>query len=325
MPRPPEAINERLMSKVSSMYYHHNYNQQEIADRLHLSRPKVSRLIKQAHEHGIVQITVISPDGNFVDLETSLEERYELKEVLVVETDETDFEENGTFLKKQLGVAAAHYLLRTISDGDTLGITWGTTLQAMIEAMQSKPTKDVHVVQTLGGVGPPEARSHAAELSRRLSHLLNCSLTLLQAQGIVSNKQAREVLMTDRQVQAAFDLFSDINTAYVGIGALTTNPVLMKDDLAIPQNIYHELVEAGAVGDIALRFFDENGKKIVTSMEDRLLGISFEELEKVETVVGIAGGKRKINAIRGALKGHLIDVLITDHKTAEHLIEHSKK
>src|SRR5699024_10257889 len=107
--------------KVSSMYYDQNCTQQVIADRLHLSRPKVSRLLKQAKEKGIVQISVSSSNGSFVDLEHALEEKFSLKEALVIESDAF---ESSKIIKRQIGSAAATYLQRTISDGDIIGLTW---------------------------------------------------------------------------------------------------------------------------------------------------------------------------------------------------------
>lgn len=320
MPRPSDSVDIRLISKVSLLYYHHELTQQEIADRLILSRPKVSRLLKQARKQGLIQVSVSVPSGNFVDLELRLERKFQLKEALIVETGVPVPGRDNRALKQQLGIAASRYLHRTISDGDTIGVTWGTTLQAMIEAMQPKPSRDVHVVQTLGGVGPPEARAHAMDISRRLSQLLDCRLTLLPAPGIVDHVEARQVLLSDRRVKAAIELFDKINTLYVGIGALRTNPVLRAGSHEISEELLKEILKSYAVGDIGLNFFKADGEKAETVIHDLVIGMSFDILKNIETVVGIAGGKEKFEPILGALKGELIDVLITDQQTAEKLI-----
>lgn len=317
MLRANKSIENRLLSKVSSMYYEQKYNQQEIANRLHLSRPKVSRLLKQAREIGIVQISVLSPNNSFVELENALEDTYHLKEALIVDSEE---EISDKIIKKQIGSAAADYLHRTISEGETIGVTWGTTLQAMVDAMPSKQVDNTHVVQALGGVGPPEAKAHATDISRRLSQLLKSKLTLLPAPGIVDSKEAKQVLLADRKVKGALDLFSTIDTLYVGIGALKTNPVLDRDHEELPPKLYEKITHSNAVGDIALRFFDKNGKEIDSPLKDLVIGISIEELKKIKTVVGIAGGSQKVDVIHGALKNNLIDVLITDQQTAQKLV-----
>lgn len=314
------SIDFRLISKVSSLYYYQDLNQQEIANRLHLSRPKVSRLLKRAREEGIVQISVLSPESSFLELETQLENKFGLKEVLIVESNLSGQQGDISILKRQIGLATANYLQRTISEGDVLGVSWGTTLQALIDTMQPKPTENIHVVQLLGGVGPPEDRAHAAEISRRLSQLIDSRLTLLQAPGIVGSVEAKNILLSNRQVKSALELFPDVTIAFVGIGAIDTNPIFDKESSDITTSLYQEINDSKAVGDIALNFFDVEGQEVDTSLKDLLIGISFEELKNIETVVGVAGGLEKVNAIRGALKGKYIDVLITDNLVAEKLM-----
>jgi DNA-binding transcriptional regulator LsrR (DeoR family) len=312
-----QSVENRLLSKVSSMYYDQNYNQQEIANRLHLSRPKVSRLLKKAREKGIVQISVVSPSGSFVDLEKSLEEKFDLQEALIIDADD---HVSTKGIKRQIGTAASDYLHRTVSDGEIIGVTWGTTLQAMVDTMPPKTINNVHIVQALGGVGPPEAKAHATDISRRLSQLLKCKLTLLPAPGIVGSIEAKEVLLSDRQVKGALDLFSKIDTLFVGLGAIKTNPVLDKDSNEIPPQVYEKIMNSDAVGDIALHFFNIDGKEVETKLKDLVIGISIEEMKQIDTVVGIAGGKEKTEVIYGALHGKLIDVLITDHQTGKEIL-----
>ncbi|WP_310685921.1 sugar-binding transcriptional regulator [Aliifodinibius sp. S!AR15-10] len=318
MPKNRNSIDVRLLSKVSALYYEQDYNQQEIATRLQLSRPKVSRLLKRAREKGIVQISIVTPNSNFVELENALEKRFGLKEVVLVEADE---KMSAQTIKRQLGSAAAEYLHRTIKVGDLIGVTWGTTLQAMLDAMQPKSISDLHVVQALGGVGAPEAKAHAADISRRLSQALDARLTLLPAPGIVGSVEAKEVLLNDRQVKSTVEKFSQIDTLYVGLGALHTNPVLTKDTQEISEEVCDEVMNSEAVGDIALRFFDINGNEVDTTLKDLVIGVSPEEMMAIDTVVGIAGGQDKAEVIHGALNGKNIDVLISDSLTARRILE----
>ncbi len=318
MPRTKDPIDVRLLSKISSMYYNQKYNQQEIADRLRLSRPKVSRMLKQARKQGIVQITVVTPNSNFVELENALEKKFGLKEAILVESD-SDI--SADMIKRQIGSAAARYLDRTVNEGDVIGVTWGTTLQAMVDSMQPKPIDNLHIVQALGGVGPPEAKAHAADISRRLSQLLGAKLTLLPTPGIVGSVQAKQILMDDPQVKNTLKLFSKIDSLYVGIGALETNPVLNGKSEEISESICQEIFDSEAIGDIALRFYDSNGKEVDTTLKDLVIGVSPEEMMQIETVVGIAGDLKKAKVIHGALVGKNINVLISDSMTAEKVLE----
>jgi DNA-binding transcriptional regulator LsrR (DeoR family) len=315
--------DRQLMSKVSYLYYLRELKQRQIADRLGLSRPKVSRLLKQAREAGIVQISVQVPEDNYVELESELEQRFGLEKVVITSSGGAPgTADNDILLKNKIGAAAASYLRRTVKDGDVLGVTWGTTLQAMMRSLHPVEASDAHVVQTLGGVGPPEAEAHAAELSRRLAQRLGARLTTIPAPGIVERPEVKDVLFSDRHIQAAWERFPDITTAYVGIGALDTNPIF-EDDPNVSQQDYDALSAKGAVGDIALRFFNADGKPVETPFNNRLIGITLEQLTQADRVVGVAGGPRKHDAIRGALRGGLVDVLVTNRGVATQLVEHA--
>lgn len=325
MARPNDLINTRLISKVSLLYYNLDLTQQQIAKRLNLSRPKVSRLLKQARDLGIVKITVEIADDKYIDEEAELEKKYKLKEVIIVDLEYTDSGATAHALKLQLGKAGARYLQRTISENDVIGMSWGTTLSAMIETIVPISTKEVEVVQMLGGVGAPEAKEHTIGITRRLAQLLNTRSKLLQAPGIVSNPETKKVLLADRKVTEVMELFPSINTAFVGIGALTTNPFLRKKNPELPTDIQTEILNTDAVGDICLNFFNVYGKAVDTRFNELFIGISLEELKNIETVVGIAGGEEKFDAILGALNGKHINVLITDQKTARKLNELDKQ
>ncbi len=250
-------------------------------------------------------------------MENALEKKYGLKEILITGSDEL---EAGESVKRQIGIIASNYFNRSVNRGDTVGVSWGTTLQAMVDVMRPRQIEDLHIVQTLGGVGPPEAKAHATDISRRLSQLFNCRLSLLPAPGIVGSREAKEVLITDSQVKTTLDLFSQIDTLFVGLGAIKTNPILDKKNGEIQSHLYNDITNSKAVGDIALHFIDLNGNEVDSKVKDLTIGISIEEMKQINTVVGIAGGSEKINIIRGALKGKLIDVLITDYQVAELLL-----
>lgn len=319
MARSNDSIDIHLIRKVSILYHHHNFTQQQIANRLQLSRPKVSRLLKEAKNRGYIQISINIPNDSFVELETTIEKKYGLDEVVITEINPLANKSSDKLIKKQLGAAAAKYLQRTISQNSVLGLTWGTTLQAMVDEMQPVSAQNLHIVQTLGGVGPPEENTHAMDISRRLSQLLNSRLTLLPAPGIVESYETKKVLLADRKVNAALNLFPKIKTAFVGIGALKTNPVLQKESSEISSKIQNEILKSNAVGDIGLNFFDIDGNEVELEFQNLFIGMSLLELKKVETVVGIAGGEEKYTAILGALRGNFINVLITDYLTAKQL------
>jgi DNA-binding transcriptional regulator LsrR (DeoR family) len=250
-------------------------------------------------------------------LEDALQSAFALREAIVV--DSIDDEDQ---LVKDLGAASAFYLETTLKPTDVVGISsWSAALLAMVESMHPNArAAGASVVQILGGIGNPGAEAHATQLTRRLAQLLSGPATLLPAPGVVGSADARRVMLRDRYVQAAVELFKSVTVALVGIGAVEPSKLLATSGNVFSPHELRQLSRRGAVGDICLRFFDESGGPVVTPLNDRVISIELEALRRVPRIVGIAGGRRKLAAIRGALAGRWINVLITDRLTAERLL-----
>jgi DNA-binding transcriptional regulator LsrR (DeoR family) len=307
----------RLMIKVARLYHEHNVLQPEIARRLHISQARVSRLLKQAAAEGIVRVTVVVPEGMRTGLEEALEERYGLREAVVVECFDTS--ESG--IAHDLGTATAAYLEASLTGGDVVGVSsWSATLLAAVDAMRRIPRAAAErVVQLVGGTGNPAAEGHAAHLTQRFAELTGAKPTFLLAPGIATSPQAREALMQDQYVQEAISAHDEVTLGLVGIGALEPSTLLQSSGNIFSERELAALGERGAVGDVCLRFFDANGSPVASEVDRRVIGVTLEQLRRVERSVGVAGGARKYAAIRGALLGGWVNVLITDHVTAERL------
>ena len=314
MPRIDEL---RLMGKVARMYYRDGLRQVQITERLNIHQSTVSRLLKRAEKEGIVRVTLTMPSGLHPELEDALQSAYRLREAIVVDTGDQE-----DLIARDLGAAAAFYLETTLKPRDVIGISsWSAALLAMVEAIHPGPRAGgAQVVQILGGIGSPSAELHATQLTRRLANLLGAVATLLPAPGAVGSADARRVMLKDRYVQEALALFKTITIALVGIGAVTPSKMLAASGNVFSAKELKSLSDRGAVGDICLRFFDANGVPVITPLNERVIAIELSDLKQVERVVGIAGGRRKFDAIRGALRGRRINVLITDKGTAERLV-----
>jgi DNA-binding transcriptional regulator LsrR (DeoR family) len=310
---------QRLMTKVARLYYERGLRQTEIVKRLDISQPTISRLLKRAHDEDIVRITISAPYGTHPELEDALETAYGLKEATVVDAaSEVDEEIN-----RSLGAASAFYLETTLKPKELIGISsWSATLLAMVNAMHTMPrVSGVRVLQILGGVGNPGAEVHATHLTRRLAALVGGEAVFLPAPGVTGSAKARRVLLDDRFTNESLQLFGKVTMALVGIGALEPSRLLAESGNVFDAAELRQLKAAGAVGDICLRFFDANGRQVKTALNDRVIGMELDQLKCAFRSVGIAGGKRKYRAIRGALTGGWINVLITDRATAARLIK----
>lgn len=311
------AAERRLMVRVARLYHQAGLSQAQIAARLDLSQPTVSRLLARAQAGGIVRVSVSVPPGAWPELEEALQARYGLKEAIVVDSTA----EEGDGLLRDLGAAAAHYVETTLKRGEVIGISsWSATLLAMVNAMRplARPT-EATVLQILGGVGSPVAEQHATHLTQRLARLVDGEARLLPVPGVVGSAQARRILLGDPFVAEATALFERVTLALVGVGALEPSRLLASSGNVFSAAELARLDARGAVGDICLRFFDEGGAP-VTDLDDRVIGMGLAQLRRVRRAVAIAGGARKRAAIRAALRGRWINVLVTDRQTAQHLL-----
>jgi DNA-binding transcriptional regulator LsrR (DeoR family) len=298
------------------MYYEQDHTQKAIAERLDLSQATVSRLIQRAQQAHIVRTSVSIPSGAFPELEEELQARYGLNQAIVVDTIDED-----SHILRDIGSAAAFYLEATLRKGDVIGISsWSATLLAMVDAMQNLPRSvSAEVVQILGGMGSPGSEVHATQLTRRLARLTNGPPAFLPAPGLVASEETRRALMQDPYVAETFRRFDQVTVALVGIGGVQPSQMLANSGNAFVADEIEMLRRHGAVGDICLRFFDRHGKPVRTSLDERVMAIELSQLRRVRRSIGVAGGRRKLDAIRGALVGHWINVLITDRFTASRL------
>jgi DNA-binding transcriptional regulator LsrR (DeoR family) len=317
-------INElRLIARVAQMYHLEHRRQAEIAERLHLSQATVSRMLKRAEAEGIVRTSVIPPDGTFAQLEEELRQRFQLTEAIV--TDCT--EDRDDTIMARIGEAAAHYLETTLLSGDIIGVSsWSQTLLRMVDNIH--PLKNngraTYVVQTLGGMGDPSVQAHATHLTTRLARLIGGEPRLLPVQGVAPSKEARLLMLGDPFVRETMELYDRVSLAIIGIGAIAPSELLARSGNIFSPHELSALSDTGVVGEISLRFFNKDGVGIRTPLDERVIGMSIEQLHKVPRVIALAGGKAKTAAIIGALRLKLINILITDHFTAERLLDHDR-
>lgn len=314
MPRIDEL---RLVARVARMYYEWDIRQAEIARQLDISQATVSRLLRRSKEEGIIRISIHLPQGVYTELEETLVKKYHLRDAIVVDC----LEDNEKLIQRDLGAATAYYLESAIRPNEVIGISsWSATLLALVDALHSLPRKPgVKVVQILGGVGNPAVEAHATRLTSRMAQLVSGDAVYLPVSGVLATEAARDVLIADEVTQQAIRLFDHVTTALVGIGAIDPSPLLAQSGNIFAPKELDLLRQEKAVGDILLRFYDQNGNLVETGLEKRVISMNLEQLSKASRAVGVAGGSRKYAAILGALRGHWINILVTDHFTANRL------
>ena len=309
---------QRLLVKIATLYYSENKKQSEIASLLHLSQSFVSRALTRCQKEGLVKITVVQPTNIFVSLEKALEEQYGIRQAIVVDVGENP---SNAQIKHAIGSAAAHYVETRLRPEDLVGISsWSSTIRCMVDEMHPQNIRAAGVIQLLGGVGP-NGNVQATILTQQLAAHLGCPAWLLPSQSIEHSVEERARLVSSPDVAGVVSKFAEVDVAIVGIGELEPSQLLKNSGNYYNEDMLKLLAERGAVGDICLHYYDANGEPVLSPEEDPVIGTELAQIRACPQVIALAGGAEKGNAIRGALEGNYINVLITDYPTARSLLK----
>jgi len=310
----------RLVTKVARLYHARGLRQMEIAERLRLSQPRVSRLLAHAEELGIVRNIVAVPVELNRELEEALRAAYGLTGTHVVDSVADDDEG----LTLDLGYAAAPFFTAALAGGTrTIGFTsWSRTLRHMVEAVRAPQAVSEHVVEMLGDIGAPTLQQDVAHLTQRLATLTGAQPAFLRLPGVVSAPAIRAALLQqDPHAREALRLLDGLDMALLGIGPCEVVGPLQPGDNYFTQEQFDEAARAGAVGQICARFLDADGAPVRTALDELVVGVTLDQIRAAGTRWAVAGGKDKYPILRAALVGGWIDHLVTDAATAAHLLE----
>jgi len=306
----------KMMLRAARLYYEDGLTQQQVADELGVSRPQVSRLLTRARAEGVVRITIADPFATFEEIETQLVETFGLDRAVISAGEGL----SGESLRRHIGLAAAGYLRNVLTDGLKIGIGWGHTLHAVVEALDTSRRASIQVFPLIGGLGQKSASFQVNDLARRLAEAFSGTWQALYAPAFVGDAQAREVLLRHPDAQRMIETWDHLDMALVGIGnfAFQRQSSMFFAEY-MDQSLLQRLEERKAVGDLCGRFFDIQGNQCF--LESGVIGISLEQLKALDQVVGIAGGEEKVTAILSALRGGYLNVLVTDSVTAQAVLE----
>lgn len=312
----------RLIFKCCSLYYEDEMSQQEICDYLGISRPSVSRMLKLGKEQGIVKVEIISPYNlTFGKLERSLEKKFSLKEVIVV--DSSPLQIGTERISSNLGEETLNYLSRTLYDGEVVGVSMGMTLQNVIRA---KSTIEEEIkctfVPIVGGVGQSRIEIHSNYIAGEFAKLFNGECVQFFSPAVFSNVAVLEGFLNEKTVKSIFNIYKNVTTLIMGIGITQRGASTLLETGYIDEKELDSFVKDGAVGDISLQFFDKYGSiEKFRNFNQRVAGMSSEQLKKVPKRIGIAGGSQKAEAVLGAINGGFVNILITDIDCAKVLLD----
>lgn len=307
--------DRRLMIKIANMYYEAGETQSTIAEKIGVSRSLISKYLSKSRELGIVEIIIHDEDYHTVSsLETKLEKKYGLREaVCLPETDQGN-------VKAQLGAAASKYLLRMIRNNQVVGVSSGTTLYEVATAMTSSQYfPHACFVPIVGGMGDERLDIHANHIVAKLAETLKATYHLLHAPVVVDSKETKEIILKQSSIKKTLEMGNKADIALVGIGGSPKHSTMVKSYK--DYGIVDDLNEKEIAGDICYNFINDEGALVENEWNEKTISADISKLKKIPLVIGVAAGTEKVRAIKAALRGKLVHVLITDEVTANLLLQ----
>lgn len=301
----------KLMVEVSKLYYIHGLSQSEIAKKVYISRPQVSRILSEAREKNIVSITVRDPFSEEYRISNALKEKYNLENVVVVNI------ENKDPLK-----AIAEEIPRVISPivckGDYIGISAGKTLAMCSRYSMIYNATDITFVPLLAGANFQGIDWYANNNCQRFSERMDSRHMVLNTPLIISEEAIRNNLINNQAIKPVFDAYDKLDIIITGIGQTTTDSSLGQCDISDEEVLSAN--KDGAKAIIAGSFVDSEGNEILQEQSNMFLGAKIKHIRKCPCVIAVAEGLNKIEAIQSVLKGGIINILCTSLETAKGLL-----
>jgi deoxyribonucleoside regulator len=302
--------------EVARLYYENEMSQQEIADRLGVSRSLIALYLKKAREQGIVRFSIVDPQDHNQDLAMHICEAFELHRVSVVPSSHN----SDLLTRRSIASAVARYLEGHLQDGDVIGLGWGrTTIEISNLLAPSRPV-NIDVVPLLGESGSSYTGSYSQvnQIIMQSARSFNGRPHFLLAPLLVSNAALRQQLCRDASIQPTTQLWNQLDYACMGIGSIPPSPGQV---VYIGEENVEAFAQNGAVGDICARYFDINGNYIQAPLNERLIGIDVEQLRKTKRVIAAASGIEKAKATIAVLRSKIITDLFVDEELANAMLE----
>lgn len=315
------TLNQRFIAKAAHLYYEQGLSQAQIAVQLNTSRATVGRALQSALQQGYVRIVFEFPNEEYMQLESELEQRYGLREVIIAD--------------ENVPKEAALYLARSIKSHMSIGITWGHTMKAVVDAFAENEYQrdvkfsDVELIPLTGTSIPSAVNaedlhlSYSSLLANSFAQLLKGTSYPFPAPLYVHSETVKNILEGEPEIQRIMEKGRQCDIAVFGVGVIEEHSSMSALEPE-KKHLIQELKESGAVGEVMGHPFDITGAFISNDVSDRIMGISMDDLKRIEQRIAVVNGGHKAPAVHAVCRSGLANVLIMDEAAAKALVNREK-
>ena len=311
----------RLMVRIAQMYYRLHLSQEQIGERLGLSRFRVGRLLDRALEEEIVRIEIVHPAARLVDLEDALVGRFGLEAAAVVDVPATAAGADADDLARDAVAVAAAELLAKRRPTGTIAVSWGRTMLAVARRLEPGWTEATEIVQLNGASSRSAQPTRANEILERFAATSGAEFLLLNAPAIVGTPQLRAALMHDPAIRETIDAARSAPTAVFGLGIPAADSPHLESGFVSEDEQAH-LRSLGAAGDVIGRFLRADGSVAWPELDARTIGLSLADLKAKHLRLGVAAGTGRGPIALASIRAGALNALACDDATADWVLAH---
>ncbi|WP_432629120.1 sugar-binding transcriptional regulator [Brotaphodocola sp.] len=310
-----DETSAALMSEIADLYYNQGMTQQEIARQYDCNRFKIAKMIQNARDEGIVEITIHKPNKRHSALEQALTETFQLSKAIVLDTRDLSRAE----ALSEIGKTGAMYLEQILSPSATIGVTWGKTIRSVATALDPKTQNPINVVQLCGCFRHINSSDGSRNITHTLAMKFNGEYFYMNIPIYINDEQARNAMLREPLIEHTLNVSRKMDAVLTGIGSRSSlpfnNPVLKS---YIAEEDWNE--EPNCIGSIYGYVLDRDGRIANISLNRKIVATSLQDILTTPHKLAIATGRHKVDIIIACMKNRYINELITDRATAEQIL-----
>ncbi len=314
----PIKTTDQILHKAAWLYYSHGLRQDEVAQKLNISRASVATYLRRARETGIVTISTSSELFTDDVLARELEDALGLDAVWIVP-------ENREALDPatEMPVVAAAVFQSLIRKGDRVGVAWGRTVYHIADVMPFADLQGVTVVQLCGNLGAPYSY-RPDQCTTEIARRLNAQGINLYAPLVLSSERLAEELRAEPVIREQLATIGDCNLALYSVGGIEADSHLVKCG-ALSREEIALMGEKGAAGVIAGQLIDQEGQWLDCAHNRRCISADFQSIRRIGKRLMVVQEEGKFSSLVAAIRGGFASHLIVTASMARRLLGHFGK
>ena len=283
---------KKRLAHVARKYYMEDQKQSDIARDLGVSRPLISRMLSEARELGIVEITIHEPGAREARLLERLQLSSSIRGGILVEDGANDdatnrlLSQGAVELLRQLGVRR-------------LGVGWGYLIGQLVSWLEENPQPNstiTDICPLVGNASIPARNYQSNENVRLMAQQMGATPHFLYLPALPESLEEKQLLCSTEVYRQIQQQWEKLDTALVNIGDYPSSP-----DFASLVRYGNLLQQQRACGRMLIYYFNEDGF-IIQSEQDFAIQIPIDILKRCPNIIGVCSANTSAKALRGALK-----------------------